>query len=38
MLRKYGVQQRLVELMDKARNRTKWPVGDRVLIELTVED
>lgn len=38
MLRKYGVQQRLVEMLDKARNRTKWPVGDRVLIELTVED
>jgi uncharacterized protein len=38
MVRKYGVQQRLVELMDKARNHTKWPVGERVLIELTVQD
>lgn len=38
MLRKYGVQQRLVELLDKARNHTKWPVGERVLIELTLQD
>jgi PPOX class probable F420-dependent enzyme len=37
-LRKYGVQQRIVEVLDKVRNRSKKPVGDRVLIELTVED
>lgn len=37
MLRKYGVQQRIAEMMDKVRNRTKKPIGERVLLELTVE-
>lgn len=37
-LHKYGVQQRVVEVLDKVRNRGKKPVGDRVLIELTLED
>ena len=37
-LHKYGFQQRVVEVLDKVRNRSKKPVGDRVLIELTVED
>ncbi|HEU5332909.1 MAG TPA: PPOX class F420-dependent oxidoreductase [Actinocrinis sp.] len=38
MLHKYGFQQRVAEVLDKVRNRSKKPVGDRVLIELTVED
>lgn len=37
-LEKYGFQQRVVEVLDKVRNRSKKPVGDRVLIELSVED
>jgi PPOX class probable F420-dependent enzyme len=38
VLRKYGFQQRIVEVVDKMRNRTKKPIGDRVLIELTVDE
>jgi PPOX class probable F420-dependent enzyme len=38
MLRKYGFQQRLDEFVDKVRNHTRKPVGDRVLIEITVEE
>lgn len=38
MLHKYGFQQRAVEVLDKMRNRSKKPVGERVLIEVTVED
>jgi PPOX class probable F420-dependent enzyme len=38
MLHKYGFQQRAVEMLDKVRNRTKKPIGERVLIEVTVEE
>ena len=38
MLDKYGIQQRVVEVLDKVRNRSKKPVGERVLIELSIED
>jgi uncharacterized protein len=37
-LRKYGFQQRVAEALDKVRNHSKKPVGERVLIELTVEE
>jgi PPOX class probable F420-dependent enzyme len=38
MLHKYGFQQRMIELLNKVRNRAKKPAGERVLVEVTVEE
>jgi uncharacterized protein len=38
MLHKYGFQQRMLEMLDEMRVRFKRPMGERVLIEVTVEE
>jgi uncharacterized protein len=38
MLRKYGLQKRLVNLLDRLRGRDSKSFGERVLLELVLED
>ena len=38
MVRKYGVQKRIINLVDKVRGKNSKSFGERILLELVLED